>query len=69
MLLDLILEVHAWSTSKPESESAAVGDALFQEAQNILQREQEQGMFSFFVGMPVLSAYNVPPNLNIELWS
>ena len=53
MLLDLILEVHAWSTSKPENESAAAGDALFEEAQNILRREQEQGMFSSFCGMPL----------------
>ncbi|KAI5120084.1 hypothetical protein M0805_001241 [Coniferiporia weirii] len=41
-LLEFLLEFHAWSTSRPELESATAGDALFEETQAILNVEGEQ---------------------------
>ncbi|KAH8113923.1 hypothetical protein DFH11DRAFT_283148 [Phellopilus nigrolimitatus] len=51
LLLELVLEFHAWSTSRPELESTAAGDALFEETQAVLNTEREQGMLSFLFGM------------------
>ncbi|OCB84009.1 hypothetical protein A7U60_g8680 [Sanghuangporus baumii] len=45
-LLDLILEFHAWSTSRPDSETASAGEALVEEARVIQRLEEEQGMWS-----------------------
>ena len=50
-LLELILELHAWSTSRPELESTAAGDILVDEAQSIINTEREQGMLSILFGM------------------
>ena len=57
MLLDLILEFHAWSTSRPEFESASAGDALLDETQSIMNIEREQGMSLFSFGMGVTIQY------------
>ena len=54
MLLELILEFHAWSTSRPEFESASAGDALLDETQSIMNIEREQGMSLFSFGMGVI---------------
>ncbi|KAL5481032.1 hypothetical protein ACEPAI_9973 [Sanghuangporus weigelae] len=45
-LLDLILEFHAWSMSRPDSETATAGEALVEEARVIQRLEEEQGMWS-----------------------
>lgn len=50
MLLNLLLEFHAWSTSRPDHESAVAGDTLFEETQALLSREKEQGMSPSFFG-------------------
>ena len=52
MLLDFVLKFHAWSTSRPEAESVAAGDALTEEAEKIIQIQREQGTFLLFFGMP-----------------
>lgn len=56
-LLIFILEFHAWSTERPEHESDVTGDKLMEEAEAILDVEQEQGRWSSFplFGMQVLS--------------
>ena len=54
MLLELVLEFHAWSTSRPEFESASAGDALLDETQSIMNIEREQGMSLFSFGMGVI---------------
>lgn len=51
MILDLVLEFHAWATSRPEYESALTGDTLYDEIQKVQDIEREQGTFKFFFGM------------------
>lgn len=51
MILDLVLNFHAWSTARPEFETAHAGDTLMDEAQRVLATEREQGMSLFSFGM------------------
>ncbi|EJC99261.1 uncharacterized protein FOMMEDRAFT_160864 [Fomitiporia mediterranea MF3/22] len=59
-ILELILEFHAWSTSRPDHESSVTGHALFEEARSIQKVEEEQGMWNFSFGMRacILAASN-----------
>lgn len=51
MILDLVLNFHAWSTARPEFETAHAGDTLMDEAQRVLATEREQGTSLFSFGM------------------
>ena len=54
-LAEFILKFHAWSTSRPQVETARSADALSEEANNIENIEREQGTSSApvsFFGMP-----------------
>ncbi|KAK1225094.1 hypothetical protein PQX77_011963 [Marasmius sp. AFHP31] len=45
MLLDLILETHAWSSARPRHESQMAVQKLEQKITDVLEVEKEQGMF------------------------
>lgn len=59
MILDLVLNFHAWSTARPEFETAHAGDTLMDEAQRVLATEREQGMSLFSFGM---NCHRRPPS-------
>lgn len=59
MILDLVLNFHAWSTARPEFETAHAGDTLMDEAQRVLATEREQGMSLFSFGM---NCHGRPPS-------
>ncbi|CCM03276.1 uncharacterized protein FIBRA_05404 [Fibroporia radiculosa] len=44
MLLEVMLEFHAWSTSRPTYESDRTADALEKEVKAVMELEREQGM-------------------------
>ncbi|KAF9816589.1 hypothetical protein IEO21_03990 [Rhodonia placenta] len=46
MLLELMLEFHAWSTARSAHESDKTADALEKEVKAVMELEQEQGMSS-----------------------
>ncbi|KAI8976718.1 hypothetical protein BD414DRAFT_467136 [Trametes punicea] len=48
MLLELILDFHAWSTARPTHESDKAADSLEKEIRRIREIEQEQGRSSLF---------------------
>lgn len=67
MLLDLMLEFHAWSTARPAHESDVTADALENEVKAVMELEKEQGMFSpspslSLVGRPVFSTDRHTPS-------
>ena len=65
MLLELMLEVHAWSTARPAHESDATADTLEKEVKVVIGLEKEQGTSSF-IGRPVFptSSRVHPPRLS-----
>lgn len=46
MLIELVLEFHAWSTSRPTQESDATADRLEKEINVVMELEKEQGRSS-----------------------
>ena len=46
MLIEMLLEFHAWSTARPVHESDRTADALEKEINAIMEAEKEQGMSS-----------------------
>ncbi|KAH9917706.1 uncharacterized protein B0H18DRAFT_1033475 [Fomitopsis serialis] len=46
MLLELMLDFHAWSTARPAHESDTNADALEKEVKVVIEFEKEQGMSS-----------------------
>lgn len=60
-MIDLMLEFHAWSTSRPIQESDRTADKLEKEIKNIQETELEQGRSSgltsslFSIGRPMFS--------------
>ncbi|KZT04478.1 uncharacterized protein LAESUDRAFT_814078 [Laetiporus sulphureus 93-53] len=44
MLLEVMLEFHAWSTARPSFESDRAADALEKEVKTVMDMEKEQGM-------------------------
>ncbi|KAI0703719.1 hypothetical protein BC835DRAFT_1262355 [Cytidiella melzeri] len=43
MIIELMLELHAWSTSRPTQESDSTADTLEKEINGIMETEKEQG--------------------------
>lgn len=43
MILDLMLNFHAWSTARPTHESDATADKLEKDINSIMETEKEQG--------------------------
>ena len=59
MMIDLMIEFHAWSTSRPMQESDRTADLLEKEISGIIETEVEQGRSStsiphiYLIGMPM----------------
>ncbi|THG93384.1 hypothetical protein EW026_g7837 [Hermanssonia centrifuga] len=60
MLIELMLEFHAWSISRPSQETDRTADILEKEINALIETEKEQGMSSTFqtpsmtiIGRPV----------------
>lgn len=56
MLLELMLEFHAWSTARPAQESDSTADALEKEVKIVMELEKEQGTSSL-IGRLVFPTY------------
>ena len=58
MVIELMLEFHAWSTSRPMLESDVTADRMEKEVNDIMGIEKEQGrsppssLYTTFVGTP-----------------
>ena len=57
MLLELMLDFHAWSSARPMHESDKTADALEKEINELMETEKDQGMSTpsqppTFVGRP-----------------
>lgn len=48
MILDVLLNFHTWSSSRPEYETANAADTLLDQTQRVMATEEEQGMSLFF---------------------
>ncbi|KAI0792370.1 hypothetical protein C8Q75DRAFT_752540 [Abortiporus biennis] len=55
MLIDLLLEFHAWSSARPVAENDKTADKLEKDINGLMQTEKEQGMFQpqSFIGTPM----------------
>jgi hypothetical protein len=60
MIIELMLDFHAWSTSRPTQENDTTADTLEREINSIMETEKEQGRFlssspscSCFIGRPM----------------
>lgn len=63
MIIELMLEFHAWSTSRPIHEAETTADTLEKEVNNIMETEKEQGRYlhplplrNCFIGRPMFFA-------------
>lgn len=65
MILDVILNFHAWSSSRPEYETAIAGDTLLDETQRVMATEEEQGMSLFSFGMDAIIQLSPPSTSDI----
>ncbi|KZT64088.1 hypothetical protein DAEQUDRAFT_658870, partial [Daedalea quercina L-15889] len=65
MLLELMLDLHAWSTARPAHESDTTADALEKEVKAVIELEKEQGTSSL-IGRPVFPAISRPSA--VALW-
>ena len=70
MIFELVLEFHAWATSRPDYESAITGDTLFEEIQKVKDIEREQGTFRSLFGMRSTSSNTrtEPASVHIALF-
>ena len=53
MLLELMLEFHAWSTARPTHESDVTAGNLEKDINKIIETENEQGRFSVLLSPPL----------------
>ena len=60
MLLELMLEFHAWSTARPAHESDTAADTLEKEVKVVIELEKEQGTSSL-IGRPVFPTLSRDP--------
>ncbi|KAI0720670.1 hypothetical protein C8T65DRAFT_567094 [Cerioporus squamosus] len=60
MLLELIIDFHAWSAARPLSESDKTADVLEKEVKSLVEAEKEQGTSSTSLSM---STPSVSPSL------
>ncbi|OBZ67771.1 hypothetical protein A0H81_12477 [Grifola frondosa] len=74
MLLELLLDFHAWSTSRPTHESDQTADTLEKDIKAVIEMEKEQGMFSpptsvptSLVGTRIFLAFSLLASLDLCL--
>jgi hypothetical protein len=63
MLLDFLLEAHAWASARPKHDTQVSADRLKAQVQEVMDTEKEQGMspcpssYSPLAGMPCYFYY------------
>ena len=52
MLLELLLDTHAWATTRPAHESEECADAMERDIMNVREMERDQGTSPAFTSTP-----------------